>query len=311
MKEIHWLALISTGSAMLLSSCNSNQTLNQSSSASSVPPQPISYQTHTLANTVIHTVTIPNYSTTFLQSPVVTTALERELATIEDFAKKHQAIVAINGGFFDPKNQKTTSYIVKDGELIADPSENERLIDNPNLEPYMDKILSRSEFRRYSCRDSLKGYYSPNYASYDIVPHTEPIPNNCQLIDALGAGPAILPEDTSFEEGFVDYANGEVIRDALGSNRMNARSALGITAEGTIIFAMAAQKSEQPRNSGINLPDFAAFLKTLGVEKAMNLDGGSSASLYYQGTTIYGRVDGEGNAIQRPIKSVLIVQPSN
>ena len=297
MKEIHWLALISTGSAILLSSCNSNQTLNQSSSASSVSPQPISYQAHTLEDTVIHTVKIPH--------GVVKTALETELTTLENFAQKHQAIAAINGGFFDPKNQETTSYIIQDGELTADPRENERLVENTNLEPYMEKILNRSEFRRYSCTNSSKDLY-------DIAPHTEPIPENCQLIDALGAGPAILPENTSFEEGFVDYdANGEVIRDALGSKAMNARSALGITAEGTVIFAMAAQKPEKPRNSGITLPDFAAFLKTLGVEKAMNLDGGSSASLYYQGTTIYGRVDGEGNAIQRPIKSVLIVQPSN
>ena len=303
MKEIHWLALISTGSAILLSSCNSNQTLNQSSSASSVSPQPISYQAHTLEDTVIHTVKIPH--------GVVKTALETELTTLENFAQKHQAIAAINGGFFDPNNQKTTSYIIKDGELVADPRENERLVENTNLEPYMEKILNRSEFRRYSCTGDSKERDSNYSVRYDIVPHTESIPENCQLIDALGAGPAILPKDTSFEEGFVDYANGEVIRDALGSKAMNARSAVGITAEGTVIFAMAAQKPEQPRNSGINLPDFAAFLKILGVEKAMNLDGGSSASLYYQGTTIYGRVDGEGNAIQRPIKSVLIVQPSN
>jgi exopolysaccharide biosynthesis protein len=45
----------------------------------------------------------------------------------------------------------------------------------------------------------------------------------------------------------------------------------------------------------------------LGAVKAMNLDGGSSASLYYDGQAIYGRVDKEGKEIIRPIKSVLSV----
>ncbi|MGL4883926.1 MAG: phosphodiester glycosidase family protein, partial [Waterburya sp.] len=74
---------------------------------------------------------------------------------------------------------------------------------------------------------------------------------------------------------------------------------------------MVAQKPEEPLNSGISLPELAKFLSSLGATKAMNLDGGSSASLYYRGQNFYGRVDKEGKEIQRPIKSILAVTNLN
>jgi len=93
------------------------------------------------------------------------------------------------------------------------------------------------------------------------------------------------------------------------TKRLNARSAVGITREGNILLVMAAQKPELPQNSGVSLPELAELMKSFGVEKAMNLDGGSSSALYYQGETFYGRVNRDGNRIKRPIKSVLVVTP--
>jgi exopolysaccharide biosynthesis protein len=74
---------------------------------------------------------------------------------------------------------------------------------------------------------------------------------------------------------------------------------------------MVAQKPKAPKNSGISLPALADFLKSLGVQKAMNVDGGSSSSLYYNGKSFYGKVDLDGNFIKRPVKSVLIVHESS
>ena len=48
-------------------------------------------------------------------------------------------------------------------------------------------------------------------------------------------------------------------------------------------------------------------MSELGTVKAMNLDGGSSVSLYYDDRAVYGRVDKEGKVIQRSIKSALVV----
>jgi exopolysaccharide biosynthesis protein len=252
----------------------------------------VRYDTIERSHYTIHTVTIPHDSN-YLVVPEV-----GELQTIFEFAQQDNVIAAINGGYFDPVNQKTTSFIIKDSQIIADPRFNERLVDNPDLKPYLSKIFNRAELRRYDCGDETQ---------YDIQLHFSPIPSNCTLKASLGGGPNLLPEDSSVAEGFVAYKGGEKIRDAIGSEGLNARSAVGITASEDVILVMVGQQSQQPLNSGISLPELADVLSELGAVKAMNLDGGSSASLYYNGQATYGRVDKEGNKIQRPIKSVLVV----
>lgn len=264
---------------------------------SAVQPSPkktIQYRSRMLGQSVVHTLRIPAQSR-FSVVP----ALSQEVDTLESFAQKHQAIAVLNGGFFDPDNQKSTSYIVLQGKRVADPRLNERLMRNPDLVPYLGKILNRAEFRRYVCAQAVR---------YDIVLHSEPPPRGCQLVDALGGGPHLLPQLTSVQEGFVALANGEVSRDPLGSNQPNARSAVGIMQDGSILWVMVAQKPEAPSTSGLSFSALATFMKTLGVQKAMNLDGGSSTSLYYKGKTVYGKVNEQGNSVKRPVKSVLLVQ---
>lgn len=255
------------------------------------PPKTIRYFDRTLPQSIAHIVLIPANSK-FLVTP----ALSQKVATVEEFAQKYQAVAILNAGFFDPANQKTTSYVVRQGKLIADPKENERLVNNPNLKSYLGQIFNRAEFRRYLCGQTTR---------YSIALHSQSPPAGCQLVDAIGAGPRLLPELTLEKEGFVDNANK---RDALGSNQPNARTAVGITRDGSVILVMVAQKPSAPANSGISLPALANLMKTLGADRAMNLDGGSSSSLYYNGKTFYGKVDLEGNSIKRPVKSVLLVQ---
>jgi len=253
-------------------------------------PKTIRYFQRTLPQSIAHILLIPANSR-FLVTP----ALSLKVNTVEEFAQKHRAIAILNAGFFDPANQKSTSYVVRQGKVVADPKNNERLVNNPNLKPYLSQIFNRPEFRRYLCGQTVK---------YDIALHNELPPAGCQLVDAIGAGPRLLPELSLVKEGFVDNANG---RDALGSNQPNARTAVGITRDGSIVLVMVAQKPSAGAN-GISLPALADFMKTLGVQKAMNLDGGSSSSLYYNGRTFYGKLDLEGNPIKRPVKSVLLVQ---
>jgi exopolysaccharide biosynthesis protein len=71
---------------------------------------------------------------------------------------------------------------------------------------------------------------------------------------------------------------------------------------------MVGQKPDNPNNSGMTLKELTEYLKKLKVEKAMNLDGGSSSALFYGGETIYGKVNESGQSIQRPVKSALLVQ---
>lgn len=255
------------------------------------PPKTIHYLERILPQGIAYILLIPANSRF-----VVTGALSAKANTVEEFAQKRKAIAILNAGFFDPVNQKSTSYVVVAGQLVADPKNNERLVNNPQLKPYLTLIFNRREFRRYRCGQTVR---------YSIALHNESLPADCRLVDAIGAGPRLLPELTLVQEGFVDNAKG---RDALGSNQLNARTAVGITRDGSIILVMVAQKPSQPNNSGISLLQLADLMKILGASEAMNLDGGSSSSLYYKGKTFYGKVDLQGNFIKRPVKSVLLVE---
>lgn len=227
----------------------------------------------------------------------VSVAVAEDLQPIDSFVSPTQRAYIINGGFFDPQNGKTTSHLIAQGEVVGDPANNERLVENPALAPYLPQILNRSEFRSYRCTDqgSLR---------YDIVFHNAPVPENCTVESAIGAGPQLLPEDTSVAEAFVDYENGQLTRDAIGSMQPNARSAIGLNDAGEIYLIMIQQDGN---SSGLTLAGLAEFAASLGVTKLLNLDGGSSASIRFpDGQTYSGQVDVEGDPIQRPVKSVIL-----
>jgi hypothetical protein len=258
--------------------------------------QPIRYEKRSLPQAEVHILTIPS------QYQVVP-ALSNGVATLKDFAAPAGAIAVINGGFFDPANQQSTSHVTLDSKPAADPKQNDRLTQNPDLAPYLDKIFNRSEFRQYLCNQG-----SSQTTQYDIALHSDAPLANCQLVSALGAGPRLLPELNLQPESFLEISNGAVVRDPIDHDRLSPRSAVGILPDGGVVWVMVAQKAEAIDASGMTLQQLADFLKSLGATKALNLDGGGSASLYYNGTTHYGKLDEQGRAIERPVKSVLLVK---
>ncbi|WP_228022025.1 phosphodiester glycosidase family protein [Vasconcelosia minhoensis] len=248
----------------------------------------LTYQTYPLTSVTVHVLEIP-------PDHKVQVAIADSLLRVDEFAEQEDAIAVLNAGFFDSQNGRTTSHVLIDGIPVADPAENERLVGNPDLAPYLDTILNRSELRRYNCAGEIQ---------YDIVLHNVAMPQNCSLEFAVGAGPQLLPENAANAEAFTDYDGDQLIRDAIGSQQPNARSAVGIRPDGSLVWAMVAQRADA---AGMTLTELADFLGNLGIEKALNLDGGSSSSLYYEGETWFGRLDAEDRPVERPVKSVLMI----
>ncbi|MGK7889224.1 MAG: phosphodiester glycosidase family protein [Leptolyngbyaceae cyanobacterium] len=261
----------------------------------------VTYETLDFPHSLVHVVRISPVAPVTIRPIAVVDGLE----TVDRLARQAGAIAAINGGFFDPNNQQTTSYVTINGAIALDPEQNQGLMHNLNASPYLFRILNRAEFRRYHCR-TVEGPMT----RYAIAPHHQLVPVGCELVDALGAGPALLPDFRGEAEAFIDV---ETNRDAVGAYRPNARSGIGITADGTIVLVMAAQRplvGEAPGPpTGVSLFDLAQIMADLGIEQGMNLDGGSSSSLYYNGTSHYGRLDSSGNEIRRSVKSILVVVP--
>lgn len=226
--------------------------------------------------------------------------------SVGEAEKTAPPIFIINGGFFDPKNSLTTSFVYQGGILKADPRVNPQLISNAKLAPYLPKIFNRPEFRSYICQKASGSFQT----RYDIALHNAPVPPDCLLQNSIGAGPTLLPRLGDFEEGFVDYGAGnKVIRDPIGVCSRNARSVVGITEKGDLLLMMGAQNSENPSGSGFTLQEMAGLLKARGAVKAMALDGGSSSGFVYQGKAVYGKFNQDKSPVKRPVKSVLMVVP--
>lgn len=289
----------------------------------------LQYQVFELATSTVHLLRIPP------QSPVkLTIALATDLAPVPDLARTVPgAIAAINAGFFDPNNAHSMNFITQNGIKTGDPTQNQRLMQNAGIQPYLTQVLNRSEFRRYRCEADSSNPAPGESAGdrYAITFHNAPIPAGCTLSDAVGGGPQLLPRLTATEEAFWAEAQGQVVRDAIGLKRPNARSAIALTSQGEILLALVAQKPwpapsplwpsrstpaqpPKPTPSGLSLPELAAFLREQGAVQALNLDGGSSSALYYAPPnlapqTLYGKRDEQGQVIQRSVKSVIVVSP--
>ena len=90
--------------------------------------------------------------------------------------------------------------------------------------------------------------------------------------DAMQFGPALV-------------VNGEALISGSSGWGLQPRAVMGQTADGTILLAVV--DGRQPGHSiGITLGDLTDILYRYGAYQAGNLDGGSSAILYYNGRTI-------------------------
>lgn len=248
------------------------------------------YQTFTQSGSTIHLLTLP-------RGTPIQPFMAEGLSTVAQIAAQTQAVAVLNAGFFDPVNQQSTARIVLSGKEIARPEANARLMENPQLAPYLPAILNRSEWRLYHCGSQTQMAIAPRFA---------PPLTGCTLREAMGGGPQLLPKETAQQEGFTAYAQGIRIRDALGSTQPNARTAIALKTDGSVLWVMVAQHPSQP--SGMTLGELATFLKSLGARAALNLDGGTSASLYYRGQTFYGKSDERGQPMARPVKSALVLR---
>lgn len=247
------------------------------------------YETVETDHAIVHSLTIPTQR--YSVRPVVSDTLQ-PLTTL---VRQSDALAGVNAGFFDPVNQLTTSIVIVDGQVVADPRDNDRLMENPDLTRHLDQILNRSEFRRVRCGSTER---------YEIVQRQMPPVADCAIVDAIAGGPQLLPELTAETEGFVDRVDGQIIRDAIGSTRRNARTAVGLTASGDVVWMMVAQRS---LDGGMTLKELADFMRSRDIVSALNLDGGSSSALFYNDIFLGGRAFEASGPLQRPIKSALVV----
>jgi len=190
-----------------------------------------------------------------------------QLITNKEAHLNGASLLTINTGFFDPKNQKTISYIVTDRNTAADPLFNENLLMNPVLRQNIDKIINRTEFRVVECDEKYH---------YEIVPHKTPVEFACSIVTSAQGGPMILPELKLEEEFFiVKDADGKVIRESASVLSKTARTIIALKGNEVHILIIT---NKHP----MTIYEVRDLCKELGFDRAMAFDGGSSTSLNYK-----------------------------
>lgn len=164
-------------------------------------------------------------------------------------AKNHQAIAAINGSYFAAEGNSVSFFKV-----------NEAAIDST-----IPKIYKRCNGLVYTHNGNLK-----------ILPWSKSKEDRWKKNKGimLASGPSLL------EEGhFSEWLDPE---DLKFFPKKHPRSALAITKEGKIMAIVIDGRA--PGNAiGMSIPEFAYLVKVLGCERALNLDGGGSTTLWIDG----------------------------
>lgn len=216
---------------------------------------------------------------------------KQRLMTNREAHDETGAILTVNAGFFDPKNQKTISFVYNDGILLESPIENENLVFNETIMDNWDKVSNRTEFRV-----TLQG----GLLKYDIAPHNDPYKG--RLIASAQAGPMLLPELRLEEEFFIVKNNeGKVTRESASVLHKTARTLIGIKGGEVHIFIVT---NEHP----MTIYEARDLCKSYGLEKAMAFDGGSSTSIDYKDEIHVTSTGIKTDDTGRRLKSFLIVK---
>ena len=218
------------------------------------------------------------------------------LITNKEAHNKAGSIFTINAGFFDPKTQKTVSYIINEYQTVEDPIFNTDLMMNPALRRNMKAVLNRSEFRVLECDDKLK---------YEIAPHNSKVDFLCSIKNSAQGGPQILPTLRLEEEFFIAKdEDGNIIRESASVLHKTARTLIGIKSlpKGEQELHIFIVTNQHP----MDIYEARDLCASYGLDSAMAFDGGSSTSMNYKKIQVISTQ--EKGDTGRALKSFMIVK---
>jgi uncharacterized protein YigE (DUF2233 family) len=101
-----------------------------------------------------------------------------------------------------------------------------------------------------------------------------------QQVDYIIGGIPLLIADGKIR---LDYTTETISSSFI--HQPHARTAIGLLNDGTLLCAVA-EKSESTGSPGMTIPELSTFLKKLGCQYALNLDGGMSSNLFIKDTIV-------------------------
>lgn len=209
------------------------------------------------------------------------------LATFQDtyqtpgsFGEQHEAVAAVNGGFFstDTSNRGSVTFLKVDDQLIS---------------PHAAKLTPETHAWLTTGAVAIDGKGRLQLlAKGDTAELKDP----ANFDDVLFTGPVLL------EQGIFSPNNWAA------SEVRHPRTCMCQTEKGHTLLVVVDGRNEQA--AGMKLSELSQFLKALDCEQALNLDGGGSSAMWTRKFGVVShpsdnrRFDGEG---ERKVANVLLV----
>lgn len=204
----------------------------------------------------------------------ITSKLGKEGEKTSDIAKEHNAIAAINGGAFTDKSPDGKTWCgtggLPGGVVIIDGKT--VYSDAANNDQKYDVVAFTKEGKLVVGKNSINEMMTKG------------------VRDAISFGPTLI-------------LNGKEQYD-FPDQGYNPRTAIGQRKDGAILFLV--MDGRQAKSLGASLEEIRGILMQQGAINAINLDGGSSSTMYYEGDIVNNPSDPYG---ERTIATAIYVEP--
>ena len=167
-------------------------------------------------------------------------------------AKEHDAVVALNGSFFDMDRHNPICHLRIDGVELG---VNEPGKDTVHRKYYQYGTMVLRDGRPVILRTDSARLWERMLPDSNI----------------MTAGPLLIYQDSM-----------QPMRNDLSFvNRRHNRTAVGVRPDGTVLLLVVDGRTRQ--SEGMTLDELSATLRWLGCRDALNLDGGGSTTMYVNG----------------------------
>ena len=206
----------------------------------------ISLTTHEVAGTAVYVADVQLSSAQYLKSAFADDTYGRHIT--ETTSEIAAAHNAILAVNGDYYGTQESGYVIRNGVVYRDSSDGSDL-----LCVYAD--------------GTMQIVSSDAYTAEELVAQG--------VWQAYCFGPALL------ENGEIAVSANEEVGRAMASN---PRTALGMIDSLHYVFVVSDGRTDE--SEGLSLSELAAFMQSLGVRTAYNLDGGGSSTMYFQGEVV-------------------------
>ncbi len=193
-----------------------------------------------------------------------------------DIAKKHNAVVAING---DSYLRRKAGFIIRQGK-------------NYRNSPIREDLLL------VDSNGDMHGVFAANKRAVEAF--MAALPDGVTIWNTFSFGPILVENGEVAVSDFINYEN-------VGAQNQAQRACIAQLGKLEYLI-VSSEGPEDPDETGMTIPQFAktvqkigASLSETGVRIAYNLDGGSSNTLVFQNK----KINSPGNPLKRSVPDII------